>query len=373
MTLNSMSNQLQATRISLITRYIVWLCAILLTTSITPLAAIGQPLQGGTGTTTIQAGTESTTLQGGTEGTLIEGGTTGTLLQGGTKREGGPVTILFLVDASLSMKEKLGKDNQKMDEAKRVLQQALARIPTDVNLALRVFGQFVGGGLECQATALLVPPGANNRRTIISKLRDIHPTGMTPLTYAIANAAERDLARVQGKKTIILITDGDDTCGSDPCAYVQTLPRRGINLKVDVLGLDMRDRSAKSRLDCIAKSSGGKYYDAETGAQLVDSVSHSVSAAISGTVLTPGAGPAKNILNPASPEELTPIVPAGSLEETLREDTGDDDGAAGAEGAGAGGEGAATGVKKAPAKGTSGAPPVAPPRKKRKVVAPAKP
>jgi hypothetical protein len=287
-----------------------------------PLAAHAQlrggtdstTLQGGTDSTMLQGGTDSTTLQGGTGSTLIEGGTAGTLIHGGTQRDGGPVTILFLVDASLSMKDNLGKGDQKMDAAKRVLQQALMKIPTDVKLALRVFGHFNSPMLDpCSATALLVPPGTNNRRSIVSKMSQIRPTGMTPLTYAISQAAESDLAHLPGKKTIILITDGEDTCGFDPCAYIQTLPARGISLKVDVLGLALH-RSERSKLDCIAKSSGGKYYDNDTAAKLVESVSHSVSQALSGTVITPGV-PTKSILNIETPPELTPIVPAQSLDE----------------------------------------------------------
>ncbi len=304
--------------------------------STTSLPASAQPLQGNTDSTTLQGGTDSTmlqggtgstTLQGGTGSTTLQGGTDGTTIHGGTQRDGGPVTILFLVDASLSMKDDLsrdGKDVQKMDAAKKVLQQAIQRIPSDVNLALRVFGQFAAPGLECQASALLVPPGTGNRRTIIGKMRDIHPTGMTPLTYAIAQAAERDLARVVGKKTIILITDGEDTCGFDPCAYVQTLPSRGVNLKVDILGLDMkRAHAARAKLDCIAKSSGGKYFDNDTSAKLLESISHSVSQAISGTVVTPGT-PTKDILNTQTPPELTPIIPAQSLDDYNKQKAVDD-------------------------------------------------
>lgn len=279
-------------------------------------APAANTLKGGTASTTLQGGTDSTTLQGGTDSTTLQGGTEGMLIHGNAEREGGPVTILFLVDASLSMKEKLGKGgDQKMEAAKRTLQTSLARIPNEVNVGLRVFGQFAAPGLECEATALLVPPGTGNRRTIISKLRELRPTGMTPLTLALLHAAERDLARVQGRKTIILISDGEDTCGHDPCAYIKTLPSRGIKLKVDILGLNLKsEKGARNQLDCIARSSnGGKYYDADTAAQLVENISHSVSQAISGTVLTPGQ--TQNLLNPETPPELVPILPAGKLED----------------------------------------------------------
>ncbi len=272
-------------------------------------------IQGSTESTTLEGGTASTTLQGGTDSTTLQGGTEGTLIQGRAQREGGPITILFLVDASLSMKDGLGHDVQKMDAAKKVLQNALTRIPTDVRLGLRVFGQFATPGLECRASALLVPPGVGNRRTIVEKMRRIQPTGMTPLTYAIYQAAESDLARVDGTKTIILITDGAETCGEDPCAYISTLPSKGIKLKIDILGLDLkREPDAKRQLDCIASKSGGKYYDNDTSAKLIENLSHSVSQAISGTVITPGVK-TKDILNPETPPELVPILPAGKLED----------------------------------------------------------
>lgn len=302
--------------------------SMLVSLSACPRSAFAQPLQGGTDSTTLQGGTDSTTLQGGTDSTTLQGGTAGTTIHGGTQRDGGPVTILFLVDASLSMKENLERGVQKMDAAKLVLQKAISKIPNDVNLGLRVFGHFNSPMVNpCESSALLVPPGTRNRRAIIEKMRDVHPTGMTPLTYAIAQAAERDLARVQGKKTIILISDGEDTCGFDPCAYIQTLPARGVSLKVDILGLNMeREKSARKQLDCIAKSSGGKYYDNDTSAKLIESLSHSVSQALSGSVILPGQQPAEKpqVLNIETPPELTPIIPAQSLDDYNKQKRLDD-------------------------------------------------
>ncbi|MBK9143513.1 MAG: VWA domain-containing protein [Candidatus Melainabacteria bacterium] len=273
-------------------------------------------LQGGTGSTTLQGGTGSTTLQGGTGSTTLQTGTSGALIQGKAEHQAGPVTILFLVDASLSMKDNLDRKVQKIDAAKKVLEKALLGIPPDVNVGLRVFGHFAQGGFDpCMASVLLVPPGTGNRGTIINRMRRIRPTGMTPLTFAIAQAAENDLRRVKGRKTIILITDGAETCGHDPCAYVKTLPARGIELKLDIVGLDLkRDNHARQQLNCIATNSGGKYHDAKTASELIESVSHSVSKAISGKVVI--GGESNNIANPETPPELVPILPAGRLEDS---------------------------------------------------------
>ncbi len=264
-------------------------------------------LQTGTESTLLQTGTESTMLQTGTQSTMLQTGTQGTMLQTGTQRTGGPVTILIIFDASLSMKENLEHKDQKIDAAKKVLETALTRIPADIKVGLRVFGHTIYPD-ECHASALLVPPGVGNRGSIIKRIRRIVPTGMTPLTFALHQAAENDLVGVEGKKTIILITDGADTCGEDPCAYIATLPYRGINIKVDVVGLDLKDKHSKRKLDCISKLSNGKYYDTHTAPELMESISHSVSEAISGVVITPGKGQ-----NKETPPELVPIVPMQKL------------------------------------------------------------
>jgi Ca-activated chloride channel family protein len=272
-------------------------------------------LKTGTDSTLLKTGTDSTLLKTGTDSTLLQTGTQSTLIQGNIEHQGGPVNILFLLDCSFSMKEKLGGGQpQKMEAAKQVLQEGLARIPPDINVGLRVFGQGMGMGMaafsnplvDCRQTALLVPMGLGNRRSIIEKVRNMRPYGMTPLEFALRQAAEDDLSVCKGQKVLILISDGADTCGGDPCRFIRQLPMLGIKLKVDVVGLDIRDRGARKELNCVAESSGGKYYDANTAAQLIESVSKSVNTAISGRVLPKGDTPAKNI---ETPVELQPIQP----------------------------------------------------------------
>jgi len=270
------------------------------------------PLQGGTDSTTLQGGTKSTLLQTSTQSTTIHGGTSGALIQGGVEDQTGPVNILFLLDASFSMREKI-TGVPKMECAKQVLQDAMRRIPPDVNVGLRVFGQRFMGFVEadCRATALLVPLGTGNRGSVIKEVRQIEPYGMTPLAFALLNAAEDDFRGVVGRKVIILITDGMDTCGGNPCQVIEQLPRYGINIKVDVVGVDLKhDQHAKDQLKCIADTSKGKYYDANTAADLIDSISNSVDKAISGRVIIHNT-PAKNTETPPElvPQHATPDSP----------------------------------------------------------------
>ena len=67
----------------------------------------------------------------------------------------------------------------------------------------------------------------------------------------------------------------------------------GIKIKVDVVGLGLkRDREAKAQMNCITETSGGKFYDANTSGELIDSITHSVNKALEGRVLTKMKTPA---------------------------------------------------------------------------------
>jgi len=234
------------------------------------------------------------------------------MIQGGVE-DAGPVNVLIILDASYSMKEKIS-GMTKMACATQVLENAVARIPNDVNVGLRVFGQqFEGGAMDCQSTVLLVPLGTGNRRSIVDQVRQIKPFGVTPLDIALKYAASDDFRGVLGRKRVILITDGMDTCGGDPCRTISSFPAYGIKIKVDVVGVDLkRDQNARRELNCIAEASGGHYYDANTAAQMIDSISASVNQAISGRVIMK-TGKEKNV---ETPPELQPMQPMQPLHKT---------------------------------------------------------
>src|SRR5579872_3827304 len=103
----------------------------------------------------------------------LQSGTQNAVVETGIEKSGGPLNIIFLLDCSFSMKEKMKDQVQKIEAAKQVLQNALARIPADINIGLRVFGQGASNipGGECLETALLVPLGQGNRRSIIEQVR----------------------------------------------------------------------------------------------------------------------------------------------------------------------------------------------------------
>jgi Ca-activated chloride channel family protein len=252
----------------------------------------------------LNGNTNSSMVQGGTNSSMVQGGTNSSLVRGGVDTEAQDVNILFLIDASYSMKEKFGGSDRKMGAAKQVIEHAISMIPSSVNVGCRVFGQSFSGApeIDCRQTYMLVPMAQHNRGSLITAVRTIQPSGLTPLEYALRRCAEEDFSRCQGKKTIILISDGQDTCGGDPCAYMTQLGRYGISIRCDVVGLELKkNHKAQDELNCLAQASGGKYYDASNADDLIQSVAHSVNRAISGKV----------IIKPKTPSAQSGSSPAG--------------------------------------------------------------
>lgn len=262
-------------------------------------------LQSGTNSTTLQTGTNSTTLQTGTNSTLLETGTkstllnlgtnatkletgtAGTLLQTGIERKIEPQNVLILLDCSttmsLAMDGTTGIPDQRLTAAKETLKNTLKITPPDVRVGLRTFGNsFIrNDGGDCKQSFLLMPIGLRNRGEMVAKAEQLKAKGRTPLAYALSQAAS-DFEGLEGTRHIILISDGADTCGQDPCAVIRKLRELGFKMRVDVIGVDKKATIAEGwQLECIAKESGGKYFEADTGAKLADKVNQSMLEAIS--------------------------------------------------------------------------------------------
>jgi len=159
--------------------------------------------------------------------------------------------ILFILDGSGSMWGLFEKE-QKIDVAKRLLTKlvdSLAGIG-DVELALRAYGHISPKvQQDCKDTRLEVPFGRNNKDQIIAKLKEIRPKGTTPIAYSLSVAAN-DFPRSNNVRNIIvLITDGIEECGGDPCAVSLSLQKRGIMLKPFIIGLGINE-DLINQLEC---------------------------------------------------------------------------------------------------------------------------
>lgn len=177
------------------------------------------------------------------------------------------VEIIF--DASGSMGVPLPNGEQRITVAKRVLEELVTEVlPEGSPFALRAFGHVKPTTCD---TRLEVPLGPLDRAAALKAVRAIEPKllSQTPLAESLAAVAE-DLARAGRSRTVILITDGEESCGGDPADAVRELrARHPLDLAIVSLGLEAEERE---RFEALAESVGASYVDVTTFEQLQASV-----------------------------------------------------------------------------------------------------
>lgn len=206
------------------------------------------------------------------QGNVNQQGLQGTGNQLGGYAQNEQENILIILDASYSMAEPIAKNFSKMAAAKRTVFQTLQKIPENRPVGLRVYGQSRNDYDACRATQLLVPIGFNNRIGISRALMDVEPTGATPISHTLKVALSQDFAGVQGKKSIVLVSDGIETCSVDPCAVAVKMIQSGADVKINVVGYGLQDYEAEKQLKCVALATKGKFYNAHTEAELASSL-----------------------------------------------------------------------------------------------------
>lgn len=165
--------------------------------------------------------------------------------------------ILFLLDASGSMLAKW-ENSDRMAVAKNLLAHLVDSLEQyeNVEVALRAYGhQFGRERNDCQDTKLEVPFAAGNATAIKQKLSDITPRGNTPITFSLQQAAS-DFPEDRSRNVVILITDGIESCGGDPCATSEALQKKRIFLRPFVIGIGISPQY-EQQLSCI-----GQYFNA---------------------------------------------------------------------------------------------------------------
>ena len=156
-----------------------------------------------------------------------------------------------------------------MQLAKETLEFILPKIPKTTSVALRVLGENNGQrGFAfvdlCRSTRLVTFFKHENQTNIVKGLQEAQLGGMTPLEFALRETIEKDLRSVKvfnndksgaKDKKIILVTDGNDTCGGDPCKYIREVMRVRKDFQIDVVQL-----GNSTELMCLSAETGGSFY-----------------------------------------------------------------------------------------------------------------
>lgn len=132
---------------------------------------------------------------------------------------------------------------------------------------------------DCSDIEMLSEPKADNSDAIETMVRSLNPKGKTPLGASVRMAAET-LKYTENKATVLLLSDGIETCDVDPCALGQELEALGVDFTAHVIGFDLKDEDAE-QLVCLAENTGGRYLSADNAEELGEAMRNAGSAAAS--------------------------------------------------------------------------------------------
>ena len=158
----------------------------------------------------------------------------------------------------------------KITVARDVVKGLLDDLPAERRLGLVAYGHRRKG--DCKDIQTMVPVGGS-RAAIAKAITGMNPVGMTPMTAAVEQAAEA-LKFTENQATVILVSDGQETCHADPCAAAAKLAKLGIGLTVHTVGfgLGKEEAGAKGELKCMAEATGGRFFVADDADQLRDAL-----------------------------------------------------------------------------------------------------
>ncbi|MGW2178275.1 VWA domain-containing protein [Streptomyces sp. NPDC001732] len=202
--------------------------------------------------------------------------------------------VELVLDVSGSMRTRDIDGQSRMSAAKQAFNEVLDAVPEQVQLGIRTLGADYPGDdrkVGCKDTRQLYPVGPLDRTEAKTAVATLAPTGWTPIGPALLGAAD-DLEGGDSTRRIVLISDGEDTCGPlDPCEVARDIAARGIHLVIDTLGL-VPNAKIREQLTCIAEATGGTY----TAVQHTDELS----------------GRVKQLVDRAAEPVVTPVATEGT-------------------------------------------------------------
>ena len=192
--------------------------------------------------------------------------------------------------------------------AKQAMSDILHQIPSSISVGFRVFGQ-AGGASDsrnasvedvkktsnrkgkivykintgrhtttfdgCSATQSVARITKIDANAIIAGMNSVQIGGSTPLTRGLEAAVMRDFTAFPTNvpKKIVLITDGGENCGGNPCEFAKKLMKKRQDISIDVVLVTQ----SSSALVCLAQTTGGNVYRVNDVRKLPEALVHSMS------------------------------------------------------------------------------------------------
>lgn len=210
---------------------------------------------------------------------LVFSGLTSVLPMVSAQAPGKTVNVELILDSSGSMAERLDSGETRIDAAKSVLTEVIEELPIKdgVNVGFRVYGHKgtnteAGKAASCQSTELKVPVDGVDKEALQGEVDAYEPVGWTPLALSLTQSAgDFPAADTNTTNAVVLVTDGLETCGGDPCAASRQIKNGSQAITTHVIGFAL-DETEQANLQCIVDASGGLLLGAGDAGALSDAL-----------------------------------------------------------------------------------------------------
>lgn len=183
-----------------------------------------------------------------------------------------PRTIIVM-DGSGSMWGQID-GRPKLEIARQAVADVVASLPGGQEIGLIAYGHRSKG--DCGDIEVLVPPAPGAGARIVDAVNVMRFLGKTPLSDAVRRAAG-ELRFTEEAARVVLVTDGVETCGGDPCALGAELEAAGLDFTAHVVGFGL-SAAEGARVACLAEETGGRYIAANDAASLGTALAETVAA-----------------------------------------------------------------------------------------------
>lgn len=188
-------------------------------------------------------------------------------LAGAMKAQADTATVLVF-DASGSMWNPMEGDATRIEIARDVIENYFNERNAQEPVAVLAYGHRRRG--DCADIETVAELGEHTPRYLSEKIRNLNPQGMTPLTASMQMAFDL-IPQAAESADIVLVTDGLENCGGDPCALAAEMAEAGINVRAHVVGFGMTEAEVDT-LACVAEQTGGQMFHANSGEELANAL-----------------------------------------------------------------------------------------------------
>ncbi len=185
--------------------------------------------------------------------------------------------IVFIYDSSGSMWGQIN-GQAKVEIAREVMTETVAGLAESQRVGLVAYGHRNEGDCEDVQTLLV-----NAEKDQVSPaLTSIRPLGKTPLAWSATQVIEQ-LRKDQQKATIILLTDGVESCGGNLCEVVKAARASGVEFVMHIVGFGLKANETEP-LECAAQAGGGDYFDASSAEELAEGLYEATAQTVDAAV-----------------------------------------------------------------------------------------